>query len=427
MKIVFITSSYYPYFSAIGKCINNLVNELKKEHELIVISNMTTINLQNQVVFDDHKIIRVRTKSMKERDNILAQNKNTNQLNKVINKIKMQLLRIHGYLEVVMSRETIHKPLVNEYFKALSTIEDADVIIPTCYPFESIIAAQKYKNNINKNVRIIPFLFDKYSDSPTLHRSKINKILKYKRHLSLEKEMIKDSEKILYVDSWVYQMKKNFANYSQKSSHVEHPLIIDSFSEYYIENDNVDSNYIDIVYTGVIDKKVRPPFETLKIISRMIEKNNRLRFHFYVLGNCVNKINSYQMKYPNNIFNHGQVKSEVALSKIMKSNILLSIGNTDISLIPSKIFEYMSCGKPIIHFFNSNQDRVIKMLNDYGLGYCVEQTSNISEEKVNAIVKFCEDNSSNKRTFEEVKRIFYKATPQYISEILLDGLVERND
>jgi glycosyltransferase involved in cell wall biosynthesis len=421
MKIVFITSSYYPYFSAIGKCVYNLVNELKQENEVIVISNMTSNNLKNEVEFDGHKIIRVRTESMIKRDKILSNNESKNKFVILNNRIKMQLLRMAGYLNTIVSKETIQKSLVKEYFKELLSLGDIDLIVPTCYPFESIIAAQEYKNITARTIQIIPFLFDKFSDSPTLHRNKINKKIKYKNNLSLEEEMIKGSARVLYVDSWIDKMKKYFSAYDDKLIHVEHPLIVNHFSGISFDNININSEYIDISYTGVIDKKVRPPYETLKIISRMIEINDKLRFHFYVLGNCTDEINYYHIKYPNNIFNHGQVESNIALLKIMQSSILLSIGNTDNTLIPSKIFEYMSSGKPIIHFFHSENDRVISMLKDYGIGYCINQNKEITDLEINKLVDFCKYNKNNNKHFEEVQNLFYKANPRFISRIILNG------
>ena len=424
MKIVFITGSYYPYFSAIGKCIYNLANELEKSHEVIVISNMTTLNDSHVDIFQSHKIIRVRTFAMEKRDNLIGVKPNSSFLKNAIRKIKLFLLRSSGFFEVISSRTTIQKDLVNEYMNALSILDDVDVIIPTCYPFEAIFAAQKYRNNYNKNIIIVPFLFDKFSESPTLHRTKLNKILKYKKNLLLEEDMIKDSKKVLYVDSWVEHLKEHFVSYKEKLIHVEHPLLVDYNFGVAKNKSKGGSDFIEVIYTGVLDKKVRPPLRTLNIIANIIERDSRFRFHFYVLGNCGNDIDKFHKKYPKNIINHGQVKSDVSLHEIMKSNILLSIGNTDVSLIPSKIFEYMSSGKPIIHFYNSEEDRINSMLDDYGLGYCVKQDNNMSGETIDNIINFCDINQNVTKSFEEVKEIFYKATPQFITEKIFDSIPE---
>lgn len=420
MKIIFLTSSYYPFFSAIGRCINNVVDELKKENEVIVISNMTTNNLDKAVDYEGHKIVRVRTKSMISRDKLLSQ-KNNNIIVKLRKKAKLYYLRVQGYLNAILSTQTIEKPLIKEYFDALSCFNNIDLIIPTCYPFEAVMAAQKYKDKINSKVQIIPFLFDKFADSPTLHRNKYNQKVKYKYNLLLEEQMIKSSNRVLYVDSWIQKMKKYFSQYDEKLIHVEHPLIIDHFTGIATGDEADNDGYINVTYTGVLDKAVRPPTITLNIISKIIEKNNKFRFHFYVLGNAVDEVNYIAKKYPENIINHGQVESNFAFLKIKQSDILLSIGNTDTTLIPSKIFEYMSSGKPIIHFYHSDDDRVISMLKDYELGFCIKQNKEISNSEILSLMDFCISNKTNNKSFEEVQRIFYKASPQYISNIILHG------
>jgi len=420
MKIVFLTSSYYPFFSAIGRCVYNLVNELKHDNEIIVISNMVQKNLDKTVDFEAHTIMRVRTKAMLRRDDLLANN-NISILGKVSNKVKLFFLRAQGYLNAILSKETVEKSLINEYFDALSKLDNVDLIIPTCYPFEAVVAAQEYKDKINSKVQIIPFLFDKFADSPTLHRNKYNQEVKYKYNLLLEEQMIKSSTRVLYVDSWIQKMKKYFSQYEEKLVHVEHPLIIDHFTSIATADEADSDGYINVTYTGVLDKAVRPPTITLNIISKIIEKNNRFRFHFYVLGNAVDEVDYFAKKYPENIMNHGQVESNVALLKIKQSNILLSIGNTDTTLIPSKIFEYMSSGKPIIHFYHSDDDRVISMLKDFELGYCVDQNKEIRDSEIVSLIDFCISKKNSNKSFEEVQRTFYKASPKHISNIILNA------
>ncbi|MDP2844413.1 MAG: hypothetical protein Q8O06_12355, partial [Acetobacterium sp.] len=107
------------------------------------------------------------------------------------------------------------------------------------------------------------------------------------------------------------------------------------------------------------------------------------------------------------------------LLAIIQSNILLSIGNIDISLIPSKVFEYMSAGKPILHLYHSSEDRVISMLDEYGLGYCISQNDEISDSAIHDLVKFCNENRNSGLSFAEVQEKFYKASPKFISKLLI--------
>ena len=44
---------------------------------------------------------------------------------------------------------------------------------------------------------------------------------------------------------------------------------------------------------------------------------------------------------------------------------LLSIGNLNIAQLPSKVIEYLSTGKPVVHFAEVDEDPVIKIANDF--------------------------------------------------------------
>ncbi|WP_078556017.1 glycosyltransferase [Bacillus alkalicellulosilyticus] len=422
MRFVFLVGSYYPYFSAIGKCILNIVKEIENEHEIIVVSNMDIAKYPTEEHYGSHRIIRVRTSSMQKRDGIIDKLAKSNSILRKYYQFKLVAERILGAGKIVTSKNSLQEDLICEYVDAMTRIRNIDVIIPTCYPFESVVAAQRYKTKYASKAKIIPFLFDKFSDSPTLHRNNFNKKIKYKRHLRLEEEMIMNSHNVFYVDSWINHMSKVFAKYNNKLIHIEHPLLIN----YSNGNDtvNINNNYksVNLIYTGVLDRMVRPPDLVLQALSKAVDVDNKIKVNFYILGNCVKTVESYTKQHPSNIFNHGHVDSEEALKYINKSDILLSIGNTDVSLIPSKIFEYMSCGKPIIHFYTSEDDRVIDMLKKYELALCLKQMKNPNEEYVNEMISFVRKNVGVNISFNDVRGKFFEATPKFIAKKLTDSV-----
>ncbi|NTY10694.1 hypothetical protein EXW93_13930 [Exiguobacterium sp. JMULE1] len=40
MKLVFLVGSYYPNYSAVSKCVSNIIEELSDKFEIIIISDM---------------------------------------------------------------------------------------------------------------------------------------------------------------------------------------------------------------------------------------------------------------------------------------------------------------------------------------------------------------------------------------------------
>ena len=63
-----------------------------------------------------------------------------------------------------------------------------------------------------------------------------------------------------------------------------------------------------------------------------------------------------------------------------EADILLNIGNTIPGMVPSKIFEYMSTGKPIISTSCIQNDPVITYLEHYGNAHVINEKETIETE-----------------------------------------------
>jgi len=56
----------------------------------------------------------------------------------------------------------------------------------------------------------------------------------------------------------------------------------------------------------------------------------------------------------------------------VNSDNLIAVGNNDCNQVPSKIFEYMSFGKPIVYFY-SDDDVNVKILKKYPIALCLRR------------------------------------------------------
>jgi hypothetical protein len=96
------------------------------------------------------------------------------------------------------------------------------------------------------------------------------------------------------------------------------------------------------------------------------------------------------------------VSRDKALDKMTSSlHCLLSIGNLNPSQLPSKIIEYLSTGKPIIHFAEIDDDPVIQISKQFNNLIIVNTDSNVPElkDKLNKI--FFNIDTFNKEAFIE--------------------------
>ena len=96
-----------------------------------------------------------------------------------------------------------------------------------------------------------------------------------------------------------------------------------------------------------------------------------------------------------------------------RSDILLSIGNKGTEMAPSKIYEYMSTGKPIIHVYSEENDPCIEQLVKYGNALLIKE----GNDSRDLIVEFI--NSRKNIDTSDVFKRFISSTPSYTVDLII--------
>lgn len=117
---------------------------------------------------------------------------------------------------------------------------------------------------------------------------------------------------------------------------------------------------------------------------------------------------------------NGFIPHEDSLEKIDSASFLLSIGNTNSDMIPSKIFEYMSTGKPIIHFYDNDYDSSLPYLKNYPLALLVKSDIELLESNTVAVLNFIKNTIGKTVSFEEIETIFKYNKPEYTVDRILE-------
>lgn len=86
----------------------------------------------------------------------------------------------------------------------------------------------------------------------------------------------------------------------------------------------------------------------------------------------------------------------------------------------SKIFDYMSFGKPIIHFYFSDDDVNVPWLNRYCNSFCVKISDNDYSDIANKLALFILSRSgaTDYNCFYDME--LAKCTPGYIVKLIVD-------
>ena len=317
----------------------------------------------------------------------------------------LKIIKIRKYIKDILNPKTYDKDLtkhLKDNIIRVIQIKKIDYIFPVCFPFESIIASKE----IYKDLKIpyIPILFDKYSSSNTLHRNKINKKIKFKNNLKFEKENIKYSRKVIASYDWKNHILTNW-NFQKEFIIYGYPPALKKI------------NYTTIDNNASVNKNIRPVKFIIDFFKRLFEEQPEFHLDFYTQGNEKKKLDYFSKLFPRQVTSHSIVSKE-KINKFMEdTNILISIGNTDVSQTPSKIFEYIGLNKPIVHFYKKNNDPVISILNEYEKGISISQDYSELESSIvemNEFIKKVKVNSFDKKSISNL----YEATPEYYGEVI---------
>lgn len=403
--IVFITGSYYPYYSAVSNCIGNIANEFEKKYKVTVLCEKNMMDQEDDDTLREQRIIRVTTKMHYKRIVIDHHYKNAYGINKILWKVRLLNAKAVRFLRSAFSTSACDQLVIDAYMKGLDRIgEPIDCIIPSCNPFEGIVAALLYREK-HPDTQIIPYLFDLFAASVNINRGSFLLKRHWNANIAYEKRMFEESEGVFHVSNWTEHIHHFFPEYQYKTHEVEHPLLIIKEKE---PTPPVDEK-IHIVYTGVVDYAVRNPGKTLNVLSNL--DNSKLCFDFYSYGSAEELIEKAAAENES-IIAHGKVDSNMASRARGRANILLSIGNSNTTQMPSKLIENIASGKPLIHFLQNEADPSVKLLEQYPLAMIVDLSKKVDYTELDVFIR---DNATAIVEFEKIKNVFSIADPEYIA------------
>ncbi|MGN3392909.1 hypothetical protein [Enterococcus gallinarum] len=400
-NILFIVNDYLPKPTANGICVKNICEELVDEFSIHIICQQNDLKQSKYEIIDKVHVHRILTNERKKR----LESKTV---------ARLSYIKLLKYCKDMLGRYSIDNDLVKliyEKIEYLDSIFKIDAIISVCFPFESIMAAMSY--NLKNGTPFIELLFDKFSDSQTRHRNIINKKMKYERNLSLEIESFKRAKAIIASNDW----KEYFSDKKMDVDFIDVPTL-------YI--DNVVSDVINesakkrAIFAGSLSSKMRPVNETSKILKAYFSNYDNLSVDFYGNAGDQPALKRLQRMFPNYISLNKSIPLKDIKMKYVESDILISIGNIDISQTPSKVFEYIGMRKPIIHFYRHEKDPINVILKKYENALLINQFGETPKlvEDINNFVK----SKMSIPNVDELEQTFISATPKYSSKKIINAI-----
>ena len=404
-KLVMIVGAYYPNPSPTGKVADQYISLIKDQYDISVIcigknKDNKEYNFRYKKVYElaNWRNYRIHyfTSIIREKKNLFI---------KAFLKLIVLCMKGYGKIQTLLFCNNNLRWFYTKSFKTLKKInkkEGIDVVFSVSAPFSSHLAARKFKLTY-PSVRWVSFTVDSFSAQ---NRSS----LRYNRILKTEKKILQISD-------------LNFASYDIikvgavfNDCHLvakELPYLLEIHDDVFNKRKEVNHNCIKLVYAGRFYLKLREPDFMLKVISCI----SKVKLSIYSEGQCETIINNYSSQSKTNIKRYNMVPIDVMEAIYNDSDVFVSVGNNSQEFQPSKIYEYIAMGKPVIHFYYSNHRDSI--LDKYPLALQIEIGD--SEAK-NKIELFLNEKIDERISSDNIRKIYANNMEDRIKELLLSSM-----
>ncbi len=405
-KILFTIQWYPPKNSANVLCDDKIIKELLKNDEYEI--HCLVYHIQNAPDEDECGKVKIHRFSkgpffdyfVKARD---KKSKLAENLNRIVLRIKQFFtIPIYPCYEPIAAKKNAKNAI------KLHKKEHFDLVISEHHGYDSLYAGYKLKE-FDPKIKFISILWDPFSGKEPA---------KYLPHGFAEKKIIKSEKKILGNADAIIALK------SSKQYHMEHSKDKPYFDKYHfldipgiVEKPETDipaqfikEGKINIVYSGVLSLPERDPEYVVKLLnsSSIADKINLI---FLANGNGKDKLPRLKEEFKGEMVINGYVSQTEINAIYHKAEALINLGGSNPTMVPSKIFEYMAYGKPIISTYYIDGETSKDYLASYPSGLCIDQRKPI-EENIKTLEEFIDNKLGQRVAFDTVKALFPENTPE---------------
>lgn len=269
--------------------------------------------------------------------------------------------------------------------------EDINVILTVSMPFSTSLFIADF--SLYTPVFKVMYQLDPHSDCwLTVNKEK-----------ALEEELrILEKFDLVFTTDLIYRDDKK----SEKSKYIEkiYPLEYPNVRKLEFKKTDklirLDEYKINCFYCGKLYDDIRNPKFLLETFLNIKNKNIVL----HIMGKGSEEIiEAYKRKMGERLVIHGQQSIETAFEVMLRSDILISIGNHVNNMVPGKIFDYISTGKPILNFYQIPDCTSLKYLERYPLCLNLYQGGDLRSDEVES---FCVENRRKHIKFDIIKDLF---------------------
>ncbi|MDD6071193.1 MAG: glycosyltransferase [Clostridiales bacterium] len=282
-----------------------------------------------------------------------------------------------------------------------------DVVIAVVAPY---YLAQSLKSAKIKSKKAL-YQLDPYAYNETFDKTKTADREK------VELQTIKKMD-IVFVTKLIYNQIKEKENIEREKLVVcEFPGIVKREIRKSIEMSSLSEGKINLVFVGTLYPEIRNPKFLLDLMVELPEK-----FVLHIVGGGADDIlEEYKIKLGDRLCCHGWLDSDSAYHLMYQADVLVNINNSVRNQLASKLFDYISTGKPILNICKLKDCPSLEYTERYD--YCLTIfEGRIEKKQIDEIQQFVEKYRKKKCSFSEIEKLFKENTDQYVADLMIETI-----
>ncbi len=416
-KILFATDSFGKAATANGICTGIIANEfVRRGYEVhILCFQENDREAVQEKGFHIHPIkndLVSRLANIAKKSDKALKKKYYRKLSILINRIEAMI-----FLPIFPMRAPASCYRYARKMRSLQKTIGFGMIVSSYRPFESVYAL--FKLECTSDVKKVMYTLDTLTDFEENHF--MSKDFWIKKGFDWERKFYNNFDLILNPKCHEenYEQEK-YEQFRSKLEIIDFPHIYDNQAlneETKISNSL--SNKYTIIYAGALRGNVVR--KMLDCLSDELEgKTIALEIYGYNSEDSLCGFSNVEAR--KSIKLRGSVPHEDILKIEKQADVLLSVGNTGSTMkfVPSKIFEYMSTGKKILHFCETWDDSCVEYYRKYP-NACIINVSENADENKQKIREFLAKPQKSV-SYSDLCGMFPMNTPEYTADIIENKL-----
>ena len=332
-RIVFLVGGYWPTFAPPGICAEKIIAQLKKRHDITVICWRRSREEPEREF--DHDGVHVIQISDWLNDRLVSAKTGTGRRFWRVARLGLSALRLTDSLAWV--RRAMFRELLR-----LHRGKPVDAVVSVSFPLQTLEAGAAFKA-MNPDVRWITYSTDTHHGKADGRRW----LRPFRERSERRCYAIADAN---FLSREIYTSCTDFLGPTimAKSKMLDYMVDLRGSEKQETQQTRMfPPGEIALVFGGAFVEGVRSPEYFLDIL-RHLPETSRIRWHVYSSQGFRALLESFAREHPNRLALHPPVPLDEFRRIMRGADILVNISNDSDQFFPSKAFEYVATGRPIV-------------------------------------------------------------------------------